>query len=46
MLVRWYELTGDEKYIRLGKTACAFILAGARSSTASTRAFRHVVPPP
>ncbi len=29
VLVRWYELTGDEKYIRLGKNGLRLILSGA-----------------
>ena len=48
VLVRWYELTGDEKYIRLGKNGLRLIMSGAPQLDSQFQGFfamwyRHLI---
>ena len=48
VLVRWYELTGDEKYIRLGKNGLRLIMSGAPQLDSQYQGFfamwyRHLI---
>lgn len=48
VLVRWYELTGDERYIRLGKNGLRLILAGCPGKSNQSQGFfamwyRHII---
>jgi hypothetical protein len=48
VLVRWYELTGDEKYIRLGRNGLRLVLAAAPQLDSQFQGFfamwyRHVI---
>lgn len=48
VLVRWYELTGDEKYLRLGKNGLRMILSGAPQLDSQYQGFfamwyRHII---
>lgn len=48
VLARWYELTGDEKYIRLGKNGLRLLLSGAPQLDSQFQGFfamwyRHLI---